>query len=63
MVTYQAIAQSIETDGKTQAKIAGACLSGDTKPTDVDNGSVMLEMDTGKVYFFDEENSQWREFV
>ena len=41
----------------------GECLSTDTKPTDGwANGSKLLEMDTGKVFMFDEANSQWREF-
>lgn len=37
------------------------CLSADTKPTDVSNGSSLIEMDTGKVYLFDQENSEWTE--
>ena len=42
-------------------------LSTDTKPTTIDNGNIgngtmFIEMDTGKVYFYDEENQQWREF-
>lgn len=37
-------------------------LSTDTKPVDgVDNGTVILEIDTGDVFFFDQENSQWNE--
>lgn len=36
-------------------------LSTDEKPTDCPNGSVFFEMDTGKAYTFDVENSQWRE--
>lgn len=36
-------------------------LSGDTKPIDVKNGSVFMEMDTGKVSIFDEENKKWYE--
>lgn len=40
----------------------GYCLSTDTKPTGVANGSCIIEMDTGKIYFFDAENGQWREF-
>lgn len=37
-------------------------LSTDTKPTDgVRNGSVFVEMDTGKEYLFDAENDQWVE--
>lgn len=36
-------------------------LSTDTKPTNVKNGSVFLEMDTGKVFAFDKEHSTWYE--
>ena len=31
------------------------------KPTDVPNGTTFLEMDTGNVYIWDEENEQWRQ--
>lgn len=34
-------------------------LSTDEKPTNVFNGSVFLEMDTGAVYLFDAEKSEW----
>ena len=41
-------------------------LSTDEKPTEVngkkvDNGSVFIEIDTGKIYFYDLENEQWEE--
>lgn len=42
-------------------------LSTDTKPTDevnntkIDNGSIFIEIDTGKVYMFDLENTEWKE--
>lgn len=37
--------------------------SSDTKPTeDVDNGSVIIEVDTGKEYRFDKENIRWYDF-
>ncbi len=37
-------------------------LSTDTKPTDnVPNGSTYLEMDTSKVFGFDEEHKVWIE--
>lgn len=37
------------------------CLSSDTKPTvGIQNGSICIEMDTGKIYFFDEDNHVWR---
>ena len=37
------------------------------KPTEIgekklDNGSIFLEMDTGKVYMYDLENEEWKEF-
>ena len=39
------------------------CLSTDEKPTEnIANGSSLLEMDTSKAYFFDEENQRWLEF-
>lgn len=39
----------------------GVCLSTDAKPTDWENGSTLLEMDTSKVFVFDKANSTWRE--
>lgn len=42
--------------------IEAACLSTDTKPTTgVANGSKCIEMDTGKTYMFNEEDSEWEE--
>ena len=38
-------------------------LSTDSKPTNVCNGSVFIEMDSNDVYFFDAENAIWRVFV
>lgn len=40
-------------------RVEGSCLSSDNKPNDVANGSILIEMDTGDVYQFDEENSIW----
>lgn len=42
-------------------------LSTDAKPekigdNNIGNGSLYIEMDTGKIYFYDAENEQWREF-
>lgn len=37
------------------------CLSTDTKPTDYGNGSLCLEMDTGKIFAYDEEDTEWDE--
>lgn len=41
-------------------------LSTDTKPTEmngseISNGCVFIEIDTGKVYMYDLENEQWKE--
>lgn len=41
-------------------------LSRDEKPTEfdgyvIDNGSVFIEIDTGKIYMYDLENEQWKE--
>lgn len=43
----------------------GECLSTDTKDVKdyYQNGSKLLEMDTGKIYMFDEENQRWREWA
>lgn len=38
-------------------------LSTDSKPTTgIANGSLFIEMDSKKVYFFDETNATWRQF-
>ena len=41
-------------------------LSTDDKPTAIDelkiaNGSTFIEIDTGKIYFYDLENELWKE--
>ena len=41
-------------------------LSTDTKPTEVNerevgNGSTFIEIDTGKIFFGDAENEEWKE--
>ena len=39
-------------------------LSTDTKPTqNVSNASCFVEMDTGSIYLFDEENAKWLKFA
>lgn len=52
---------------KTRVILELRGLSTDTKPTDeikavyIDNGSVYIEIDTGKVYLFNLENTSWNE--
>ena len=48
-------------DGTYVRCVEGVCLSTDTKPTDWANGSILMEIDTKKVFVFDAENSTWRE--
>lgn len=54
----------ITEDGeKISAELRG--LSTDTKPTkvgnkDIANGSVFIEIDTQKLYFFDEVSKEWK---
>jgi len=49
--------------GKTYCK--GECLSTDNKPVGdyIFNGSQLLEMDTSKVFFYDAEKEEWREWT
>ena len=53
-------------DGVKKAVYVGhaACLSGDTKPIggQIGNGSDVVEMDTSKVFFYDEDGEKWDEF-
>lgn len=48
--------------GKEKCYIEGVCLTGDSKPTDgIANGSLVIEMDSGKIYAFNEAGSAWVE--
>ena len=53
------------TEGKViQAELRG--LSTDEKPTTLNNaiignGSIFIEIDTGKLYMYDLENEEWKE--
>lgn len=38
-------------------------LSTDTKPTDVTNGSLFVEMDTARLFLFDEDTNSWLEWI
>ena len=60
MVTFNGDVGTIP--GKISYAAQGVCLSGDDKPTNVGNGSILLEIDTKKIYIFDKENETWREW-
>ena len=48
--------------GNEKSYIEGACLAADSKPTDgIANGSIIIEIDTGKIFMFNETGSAWAE--
>ena len=50
--------------GNEKSYIEGACLSSDSKPTDgIANGSTVIEMNTGKIFMFNEAGSAWVELT
>lgn len=63
MVTFdiiKIIGNRKNADGSYRTYVEGACLSTDNKPINVDNGSKLLEMDTGTLYIFDLDSVTWR---
>lgn len=61
MIAITKIGTDIKDKNNSILEVIG--LSTDTKPTEnISNGSIFIEMDTGKIYFYDKENTQWREF-
>ena len=57
---YQAVNGSGEIESFTRATLFG--LSTDSKPTNFGNGSVFVEMNTGKLYFYNADGSAWVEW-
>ena len=48
--------------GNEKCLIESACLSTDSKPTEgIANGSICIEMNTGKIFMFNEAGSAWVE--
>lgn len=60
MITADKTIQTV--DGVSTSNLTFYGLSTDSKPTDCGNGSAFVEMDTGKVYFFNAAASAWVEF-
>ena len=55
MITYNVTDYEIREGGAKVQEISGFCLSSDTKPTaGIANGSILTEMNTGKVFLFNE---------
>ena len=62
MISYSVTKDVVTSNGKKQY-VEGYCLSTDTKPTTgIQNGSTLIEMNTGKIFMFDEAAGEWREF-
>ena len=66
MITISTITNQRTVEGEEAIVVELRGLSGDDKPTEiankkVDNGSVYIEIDTGKIYMYDLENEQWKE--
>lgn len=55
------VVKQTESANKFYAAVELYGLSTDTKPTDEQNGTLFLEMDTGKVSVFDAEHIYWHE--
>ena len=65
MITYHAYTVERK-NGKAKIYREGSCLSTDTKPTNdatMMNGSKLMEMNTGKLFLYDEANKVWREWT
>ena len=51
---------AVEPDGRIRAVETHYGISADTKPTEgIRNADRYMEMDSGEVYLFDEENKKW----
>lgn len=59
MITADKSLQTV--DGVLTGNVTFFGLSTDSKPTDCGNGSVFIEMDTGKGYFFNAAGLTWLE--
>lgn len=61
-MAVRTLVDKVHTNDKCYVEIS--CLSTDTKPVDgIVTGSICLEVDTGKVYFFDEDGDTGEEWV
>ena len=63
MITYEKTPLVSLNGGKEGYNKQGFCLSTDTKPLNVPNGTILIEIDTSKIFLFDAENEVWSEWV
>ena len=64
MITIYNIKKNVFKEGKPYLLVELRGLSDDTKPTkinnsEIENGSVFIEIDTQDVYIYDGENKEW----
>lgn len=62
MITWTSENAEKDPQGKIIYRKEGRCISTDDKPVDVANGSILMEMDTSKVWMFDYESTTWLEW-
>lgn len=55
------VVKTTESANKYYAAVELYGLSTDSKPTDEQNGTLFLEMNTGKVFVYDAQNTTWFE--
>ena len=66
MISLYKIGKTNVLESKNFISVELRGLSTDSKPTEIldrkiENGSVFIEIDTGKLYFFDYESQEWKE--
>lgn len=66
MITIYKTESEIKKEGKEYITCELRGLSGNQKPTKsgdkyIDNGSVFIEIDTGKIFFYDLSTQTWKE--
>lgn len=66
MITIYKKKDSIAQTNERSNEIEIRCLSTDTKPTindnkDITNGTILIEIDTGRLFLYDLDNNQWKE--
>lgn len=62
MISFEKVVLASSNENGKKYWKEGSCLAADTKPTDVANGSILVEMDTSTVYKYDEAGEQWLPF-
>ena len=54
------ITKTVKLNTAGKSIVEATCLQSDGKPKTFANGSIALEMDTGTMFMYDEQNQIWR---